>query len=266
MAKCIYPITIGKQDGLKKWKVVPCGKCLTCRRRRQAAWSFRLLQEMQQSSTAAFLTFTYDDAHLSYGEKWPTLVKSDFQNFMKRLRKKQASLSNVKLKYYACGEYGSTTYRPHYHAIMFNLVPELLFDGVLGDIWQNGNARVDDCNIRTIQYVSKYVMKSGGGPLNGKEREFALMSKGLGKSFLTDKTTKFYKENETPYLIWQDGKKITMPRYYKEKIFDEETQRRFGKEALEQIQPQELNSTKRFEIEQMNKKLKQLQNEKRNTV
>ena len=122
MAQCIYPITIGRKDGLKRWKVVPCGKCQNCRRRRQAAWSFRLLQEMQHSHSAAFLTFTYEDEHLplydedEIGMEWaqglPTLNKRDLQLFFKRLRKYQSKESDWKIRYYACGEYGDESYRP----------------------------------------------------------------------------------------------------------------------------------------------------------
>ena len=57
-----------------------------------------------------------------------------------------------------------------------------------------------------------------------------------------------------------------MPRYFKEKIFDEETLREFGKQALEGIEPQNLDSTKVFEIEQQNKRMKRLHNEKRNKI
>ena len=266
MAKCIYPITIGKQNGLKRWKVVPCGKCMTCRRRRQASWSFRLLHEMQRSSSAAFLTLTYADEHLTYGEEYPTLVKSDHQLFVKRLRKRQAKLSEEKLKYYMCGEYGAKTYRPHYHYIMFNLNPSLMLDIPLAEVWGKGHARVDACNIKSIQYVTKYAMKAGNQPLNGKEREFSAMSKGLGANFLSDKMVKYYQENEIPYVVWKDGQKLSMPRYYKEKIYDEETLRRFGREALQEITPESLDETKIFEIKQMNNKLKRLQDEKRATV
>lgn len=265
MARCVYPITIGK-PGLKRWKVVPCGKCLTCRRRRQATWSFRLLHEMQQSTSAAFLTLTYDDEHLTYGDEHPTLVKRDFQLFMKRLRKAQSKLTNDKIVYYACGEYGARTYRPHYHAIVFNLHPSLMLDAPVSNIWKMGHCRFDDCNIKTIQYVTKYVMKAGREPLNGKEREFSLMSKGIGKNFLTPQMKKYYQENQIPYVVWKDGQKLSMPRYYKEKIFDEETLRRFGREALQQITPKPLDTTTVFEIEQMNSKLKRLQDEKRSAI
>lgn len=182
MAQCLYPITIGKQQGFTRWKVVPCGKCLTCKRRRQAGWSFRLSQEMQRSQSAAFITFTYNDDCLTYGEENPTLVKRDFQLFMKRLRKKQSKRTQDKIKFYACGEYGSITQRPHYHAIVFNLHPSLSLDGILSEIWSMGNVQVDECNIKTIQYVTKYVMKTHNR-YKGVEPEFSLMSQGLGKRF-----------------------------------------------------------------------------------
>lgn len=265
MAKCLYPITIGQRDGLKKWKVVPCGKCVPCKRRRQSAWSFRLLQEMQHSMSAAFLTLTYDDNHLTYGEVWPTLVKRDLQLFMKRLRKTHHKYSDDKLVYYACGEYGEQTFRPHYHMILFNLVPHMMFDEILARIWKMGNVRVDSCNIKTIQYTSKYVMKHRQVP-EGLQPEFSLMSKGIGANFLTEQVKKYYKDGEIPYVIWKDGQKMTMPRYYKERIFDEEQLRRFGKEALAEIEPKMLDPDVIHQINISNKMLKQKRNERRGKI
>lgn len=278
MAKCVYPITIGSNDGKRKYKVVPCGKCTPCRRRRQAQWSFRLSQEMQRSTSAAFLTLTYDDYHLpridEYVEGYeyligkPTLNKRDIQLFIKRLRKKQKKITNDKIKYYAVGEYGGITKRPHYHFIAFNIAPSLLFENPIDDIWQKGNSQVDECNIRTIQYVTKYVMKSLGKPFKVGQAEFSMMSKRLGDNFLTNARVRHYRELERPYIVWEDGKKHSMPRYYKEKIWHDNTEllRKFGKEALKQVEPQTLDSTKVFEIEQMNLKLKRLQNDKRSKI
>lgn len=265
MAKCIYPITIGDNTGMKKYKVVPCGKCEACKRRRQASWSFRLLNETRHSFSAAFLTLTYRDEELTHGELFPTLVKRDLQLFLKRLRKAQAKESDLKLKYYACGEYGERTFRPHYHMILFNLVPHMLFDGILSDIWKLGHVQVDPCNIKTIQYTSKYVMKSNKKP-TGVEPEFSLMSKGLGKNFLTDAVQKYYKENQIPYVVWKDGQKMTMPRYYKERIFTEEERKKFGIEALREVKAENLTPKKVFEINQMNKKQKQLRHDKRSKI
>ncbi|MDX8558692.1 hypothetical protein OZ663_18615, partial [Elizabethkingia sp. HX CGY] len=41
----------------------------------------------------------------------------DFQLFMKRARK----LQEKKISYFLVGEYGSQTFRPHYHAIVFDV-------------------------------------------------------------------------------------------------------------------------------------------------
>lgn len=220
---------------------------------------------MQHSFSAAFLTLTYSDENLIHGELWPTLHKRHLQLFLKRLRKKHGKLSDKKLIYYACGEYGERTYRPHYHMILFNLYPPLLFDAVLSEIWKLGNVRVDPCNIKTIQYTSKYVMKSDKKP-TGVEPEFAIMSKGIGKNWLTDQVKKYYKENQLPYVVLPDGKKQTMPRYFKEQIFTEEELRAFGREALKEVKPSQLDSTKRHEINQMNIKQKRLQDEKRGKI
>ena len=74
-----------------------------------------------------FCTFTYDDDHVprSYypdpetGEAIPslTLCKRDFQLLMKRIRRR---FPDDHIRFFACGEYGSQTFRPHYHAIVFD--------------------------------------------------------------------------------------------------------------------------------------------------
>ena len=108
-------------------------------------------------------------------------------------------------------------------------------------------------------------MKSDKKP-EGVEPEFALMSQGIGKNFLTDAVKKYYKENQIPYVIWKDGQKMTMPRYFKEKIFTDEELKKFGEEALQEITPQTLDSSKIQEIQVSNKSLKDRRNERRNKI
>ena len=50
--------------------------------------------------------------------------KKDIQNFLKRLRWRISKIPNItkdesKIRYYISSEYGPTTYRPHYHGILF---------------------------------------------------------------------------------------------------------------------------------------------------
>lgn len=119
--QCLSPSSIRRpgQADARDRITIPCGKCAACLSNRRSDWAVRLEQEFRVSENAHFLTLTYSDEHLCYGaiSEFATLVRSDIQLFMKRLRKRCDS----KLKYYVAGEYGSRTYRPHYHAIIFNL-------------------------------------------------------------------------------------------------------------------------------------------------
>jgi hypothetical protein len=95
---------------------VPCGKCIPCLKRRSSHWSFRILQESKTAKSSCFITLTYDQVPLS-PNGLPTLLKRDYQTFFKRLRKLAPHKKGKKrLKYFACGEYGTKTARPHYHS------------------------------------------------------------------------------------------------------------------------------------------------------
>lgn len=52
-----------------------------------------------------------------------SVCKKDVQNFIKRLRFHLSNLNidsdEKKVRYYVCSEYGPSTYRPHYHGILF---------------------------------------------------------------------------------------------------------------------------------------------------
>lgn len=108
--------------------VVPCGQCIGCRLEYSRQWANRCMLELQYHDSAYFITLTYNDLHVpthwypdpDTGEAFPSLslLKRDLQLFFKRLRKAH---SDDHIRYYAAGEYGSTTLRPHYHAIVFGL-------------------------------------------------------------------------------------------------------------------------------------------------
>lgn len=111
----------------KDYQVLKCGQCNECKIKRTRDWSSRMLMELQsKNNEGMMLTLTYDDNKLDvYGDldKNPyraiTLIKRDVQNFCKRFRKwLSKEHPNTKIKYYACGEYGSKTFRPHYHIII----------------------------------------------------------------------------------------------------------------------------------------------------
>lgn len=118
----------------------------------------------------SFLTLTYSDSNLPSGN---TLVKSDFQDFMKRLRK---SIAPKLVRYYHCGEYGKKFHRPHYHALLFNhdFKDKKIFStrggnsvytsADLSSLWPQGFSVIGEVTFESAAYVARYVMKKVNGP------------------------------------------------------------------------------------------------------
>lgn len=213
---CISPIYI-KNKGTRSdygYHRVPCSACYQCRLRRGAGWSLRLRYEEKVHSTAYFVTFTYDDDNLPVTDDGVvTLSKRHLQLYFKRLRKRHSNA----IKYYACGEYGSNTYRPHYHCIMFGANEDLISLD-----WHYGHVRIDPCTPRTISYVCGYVNKPRNVFEDGREKEFSLMSKKLGINYLTDAKVNWHVNKMVGFAVLEGGIKTPLPRYFRDKIFDEQ--------------------------------------------
>lgn len=219
--KCITPFYV--KDKMTGENIpVPCSKCPPCKKRRTSGWSFRLVKEGERSNTALFVTLTYDTKFVPITNNgFMNLSKSDVQKFMKRLRK----LSNAKLKYYLCGEYGTQRMRPHYHIILFNADKEKVELAWSLDRIPLGSIFIGEVSEASIGYTLKYMTKKGKIPIHYNDdrlKEFSLMSKGLGSNYLTKQMIKWHKNDleKRMYCNLKDGKKIAMPRYYKDKIYN----------------------------------------------
>lgn len=219
--KCVSPISI-KDPRQKRGSIritVPCGRCGACKVNRRKDWSFRIRQEFKEASSAKFVTLTYDDENIRIGDcGFPTLVKRDLQLFIKRVRWYQAKLDTEKIRYYAVGEYGSKTYRPHYHIILFN-VCNVVMDCLLG-IWRKGHIDVGEVTDASIHYVTKYHVNyvKDDHVKYGREKEFALMSKGIGRNYLKDNIVKYHKSSMNDFVRVNEYTQ-RLSRYYRDKIF-----------------------------------------------
>lgn len=205
------------------WIEVPCGKCPECRKRRVSGWSFRLMQEEKVSWSAHFVTLTYDTAHVPFAKSgYMTLNKKHVQDFIKRLRYFENEFDSQTIKYYLCGEYGGKTNRPHYHLIIFNVVKI----GHIDKAWNLGSVHYGTVSEASVGYTLKYLDKEKRIPMHRNDDrvpEFSLMSKGLGKNYLTAQMVQYHKADLFNRVCCNipDGKKIAMPRYYKDKIYSE---------------------------------------------
>lgn len=149
----------------------------------------------------------YDDTFIDVVYT-PSLRREDMRLFIKRCREDwyREHGSRIDCRYTVFGEYGSATFRPHYHAIFFNLTDEQAF--FLRDQWriQFGYA---DCysipvlnsdgspgRLKVANYVSKYIAKGDeyeAVALNLVERPRRLSSKGFGVRQLTAKEVQSFK-------------------------------------------------------------------------
>lgn len=164
---------------------------------------------MYQDTLPFFGTFTYDDAHMTYGADSGTLVKRDFQLFIKRL-KDRFQLYNSDFGFFAAGEYGDSFDRPHMHAILYGM-PRLkkMYDrgfdylnSEIAKVWQNGFVYLGPAEIGGIHYTAKYVLKYATDKYDGKQKPFMLASKGLGAPWLQSSEAKYirYRITHVPYL------------------------------------------------------------------
>ena len=95
-----------------------CGRCIGCKIERSRQWSIRIMHESMLWDMNSFTTLTYNDEHLP-----DELKKKHVQAFFKSLRKTLERKGRGKIRYYAVGEYGDRTKRPHYHLCIFNYWP-----------------------------------------------------------------------------------------------------------------------------------------------
>lgn len=218
---------------------LPCGQCIGCRLERSRQWAIRCMHEASFHSSNCFLTLTYDDEHIRWssitGEQ--TLFKRDLQLFMKRLRK---YVFPLKVRFFACGEYGDITFRPHYHVILFGFdfpdkrlyklssagFPYYISD-TLNKLWSLGYCLVANVTFDSCAYVARYVTKKLNGEAGklkyeGIQPEFINMSRrpGIGSDWFNKYHSDVYPYDRVIIVDNDKVRKLRPPRYY-DKLYDD---------------------------------------------
>lgn len=230
---------------------LPCGKCIGCRLEYSKNWADRCMLEALYHNKASFITLTYNDENLppvnplvdengvvTGYSPIHSLVKSDFQKFMKRLR---FHFGDERIRFFACGEYGSINMRPHYHAIIFgedfkedrslfrrNFQSDSIYiSDTLSSLWPFGFSTVCELSWNAAAYVARYCVKKQfgfGADVYKKYNytpEFTLMSRkpGIARQYYDENKDKIYK-NEEIFLALPDRSMKLKPSRYYDKLFD----------------------------------------------
>lgn len=223
------PLAFNPREGYNDRSVsVPCGQCIGCRLERARVWAVRCTHEASLYEDNCFLTLTYSDEFLP---PLGSLRKVDFVNFIKRFRDR---VGYGRIRFFACGEYGDITARPHYHALIFNYDfadkefykltdngDKLYTSDLLDDLWGFGQCQIGSVNFQSAGYVARYTLKKITGDVAeahyaGREPEFGDMSRrpGIGAPWLAK-----FRQDVFPHdRIVVNGVEQRVPRFYDTKF------------------------------------------------
>ena len=234
--ECLHPIVVKSTDGLSNYRLVPCGKCIACRARKASSWSLRVQNEASDSNSCYFITLTYTDDNLTYGDSLnATLVPSDLSGFIKRYRKYLTSHYDDKhsVRFFAAGEYGDRFGRPHYHLMLFypfQISTEDVRKGVQA-CWHYNDPLlqpidVQDFSVPLANYITKYCLKQIGFDYEGVCPPFARMSRrpGIGANHYSVAIREVIRSSGQHFLYDAQQHRISMPRYYRPFFYSDDEQ------------------------------------------
>lgn len=186
---------------------LPCGKCSGCRLERSRQTAIRLMHEAQLHERTCFITPTYNDDYLptrqrlassedltarrpprgltsgtskaharenrAHEDEQASLWPRDLTLFTKRLNYSVTERFGKGVRYYAVGEYGGLTNRPHYHIAVFgeDFADDRQFwkwsksghalwrSSRLQDLWGMGDVDIGELTFESAAYIARYMMK-----------------------------------------------------------------------------------------------------------
>lgn len=235
--------------------VVPCGKCIECRKRIANDWRFRLHQEYRHNPGRKyhFVTLTFSDSSLDHLKSEYIRLNPDsptpslnqlcafaIRRFLERYRKRY----KVSLRHFFITELGGKTERIHLHGIIIDCKAgywhrsKFYADmATLQDLWKYGYIWLGWCNDKTISYVCKYITKIGPNDTGISFSPAVFVSPGFGKDYVSELTINVHNHGDGGQGIWyvtsSNGYRMAIPRYLRLKLF---TESRLLQRSLELLQ------------------------------
>jgi hypothetical protein len=245
---CLYPRLI-KNPKYKKAGIIPqderimyvpiaCNDCIECYKTKANNWRIRLSEEIKKKELKGYfivLTFNteslkqidnkIDKKILGYNRD-NSIVTYAVRHFLERWRKKYKK----SLRHWFITELGhGTTEHIHIHGIIWTNEE---FENVR-NIWQYGyvyprphELKKNRVNNQSISYIIKYVTKKD--VIHKYYRPIILTSNGIGDNYIADS---YQKENDK--YKTNKGYELTLPIYYRNKMYTEEERENLWIEKLD---------------------------------
>ena len=201
-----------------------CGNCIECRKEKQREWRVRLEEELR-SNFGYFTTLTVSPEGIKEIEKQTGLNWEENPNeiatkairlFLERVRKD----TGKSVKHWCVTELGEKKDRIHLHGIFFGQKTAEL----IRKHWKYGFVFIGDyCNSRSVNYMTKYMLKVD--IKHPTFKQIVLASSGIGAGYMDRLDYLWQKQNYRTINVatytFRNGTKMAMPKYYKNKIFTE---------------------------------------------
>lgn len=199
-------------------------------------WQARQYLESLGHEDNAFVTLTYSPENLPPDG---SVHVRDLQLFLKRLRETVSRKGDGHtFRFYAVGEYGDLSWRPHYHLSLFGLSGNTILanqraEAIIERSWGLGHVLTAEFNQQTAAYVAGYLTKRmtklEDKRLNGRNPEFATMSRRPGIGFFAMRTLAMslvqsehgmalLEKGDVPHEVRLGKKKIPLNRYLRNKL------------------------------------------------
>lgn len=220
---------------------VGCGKCMECLKKKSREWQVRLQEEIKNDRKGIFVTLTFSNEsiqELSEGIKLEgyeldnEIARLGVRRFLERWRKKYKK----SVKHWLVTELGHQgTENIHLHGIIFTDK-----GNSIEDIWQYGYTWQSDknngfVNEQTINYIIKYTNKID--KQHQYYKSLILTSAGIGKDYVkssNSKNNKYNGNNTKEFYKSRKGNKLSLPIYYRNKIYTDEEKEKLWIQKLEE--------------------------------
>lgn len=262
---CLYPRLIKnrkygptKKNG-GRWPVatdprthiipIGCGECMECRKQKSREWQARLLEDVKTHKNGIFITLTFSNKSLAKickhkkvkgytgYNKDNAIAKRAVRAFLERWRKTY----KVSLRHWLITELGHQgTENIHLHGIVWTneKKEQIRKHWKYGYCWigkeQPDGSLSNYVSTRTINYCIKYVYKRDIQHKYFKAR--ILTSPGIGKNYTETLNAQRNKYNEirtSEAYITETGHKISLPKYWRNKIYTDEEREKLWIEKLD---------------------------------
>lgn len=217
---------------------VGCGMCSECMKQKANNWRVRITEDIKQFTNGKFITLTITDEAFKHASEGITeegyamdneVARILVRRFLERWRKKYRK----SVRHWLVTELGGKgTERLHLHGIIWtddiDEIERIWNSGVVpyGNIGKGRKQRgkiVNYVSARTANYITKYITKVDAVHKTYRPKVFC--SPGIGAAYVNTynaKRNKFKRGETDETYVTENGTKIALPIYLRNKIYTEE--------------------------------------------